>query len=55
MMKSWLNFGVLDLIFKVTAELELPDLSQKVLVCRISHEIFMHITLGHDGELIMFW
>ena len=38
-MKSWLGFGDLDLIFKVTAELKLPDLSQKVLVCTISHEL----------------
>ena len=29
----------LDLIFKVTAGLKLPYLSQKVLVCTISHEL----------------
>ena len=34
MMNSWLGFGDLDLIFKVTA-----NLSQKVLVCTISHEL----------------
>ena len=39
MMKSWLGFGDLDLIFKVTAGLKLPTLSQKVLVCIISHEL----------------
>ena len=39
MMKSWLGFGDLDLIFKVTAGLQLPNLSQKVLVCTISHEL----------------
>ena len=31
MMKSWLGFGDLELIFKVTAGLKLPNLSQKVL------------------------
>ena len=35
--KSWLGFG--DLIFKVTVGLKLPNLSQKVLVCTISHEL----------------
>ena len=55
-----------DLIFKVTAGLKLPNLSQKVLVCTISHELVMNwlavfkricmdITLGHDEELIRFW
>ena len=39
MMKSCLGFGDLDLIFKVTAGLKLPNLSQKVLVCTISHEL----------------
>ena len=39
MMKSCLDFGDLDLIFKVTAELKLPNLSQIVLVCTISHEL----------------
>ena len=39
MMKSGLGFGDLDLIFKVTAVLKLPNLSQKVLVCTISHEL----------------
>ena len=33
MMKSSLGFGDLDQIFKVTAGLRLPNLSQKVLVC----------------------
>ena len=31
-------FGDLELFFKVTAGLKLPNLSQKVLVCTISHE-----------------
>ena len=31
-------FCYLDLFFKVTAGLKLPELSQKVLVCTISHE-----------------
>ena len=39
MMINWLGFGDLDLIFKVTAELKLPNLSQKVLVRTISHEL----------------
>ena len=39
MLKSWLGFGDLDLIFKVTAGLKLPNLSQNVLVCTISHEL----------------
>ena len=39
MMKSWLDFDDLDLIFKVTAGLKLPNLSQNVLVCTLSHEI----------------
>ena len=39
MMKSWLGFVDLDLIFKVTAGLKLSNLSQKVLVCTISHEL----------------
>ena len=37
-MKSLLGFGDLDLFFKVTAGLKLPHLSQKLLVCQISHE-----------------
>ena len=39
MMKSWLDFGVHDQIFKVTAGLKMPNLSQKVLVCTRSHEL----------------
>ena len=57
-----IRFRDLDLIFKVTAGLKLPNLSQKVLVCTISHDwltdfnqICMDITLGHDEELIRFW
>ena len=34
-----IRFGDLDLIFKVTAGLKLPNLSPKVLVCTISHEL----------------
>ena len=33
-----ISFGDLDLFFKVTAGLKLPNLSQKMLVCPISHE-----------------
>ena len=39
MMKSWLGFGDFDLILKVTTRLKLPNLSQKVPVCTISHEL----------------
>ena len=39
MVKIWLGFGALDIIFKVTAGLKLPNLSPKVLVCTISHEL----------------
>ena len=38
-MKSCLGFGDLDLIFKVTVGLKLPNLSQKVLMWTISHEL----------------
>ena len=38
-MMSWLGFGDLDLIFNVTVWLKLPNLSPKVLVCTISHEL----------------
>ena len=33
------SFGDLDLIFKATAGLKPPNLSPKVLVCTISHEL----------------
>ena len=33
-----IRFRNLDLIFKGTAGFELPNLSQKVLVCMLSHE-----------------
>ena len=36
---SCLGFGDLDQIFKVTVGLRLPNLSPKVLVCTISHEL----------------
>ena len=32
-----ITFGDLDLIFKVTARLNPPNLSQKVFVCMLSH------------------
>ena len=50
-MKSWLGFGDLDLISKVTVGLKLPNLSQKVLVCTISHELigrFQPDLLGYN-------
>ena len=39
MMKSLLGFSELDIIFKITAGLKLPNLSPKVLVCTISNEL----------------
>ena len=48
-MKSWLGFGDLDIIFKVSAGLKLPKLSQKVLVCTISHEL--HIVCRFQPDL----
>ena len=51
MMKSLLGFGDHDIIFKVTAGLQLPNLSQKVLVCTISHELvvrFQPDLLGYN-------
>ena len=38
MMKNLIAFGDLGLFFKVSAGLKLPNLSQKVFVCTISHE-----------------
>ena len=37
MIKSWIGFGDLDLIFKVTVRLNPPKLSQKVFECMLSH------------------
>ena len=37
MIKNWIGFGDLDLIFKVTVRLNSPKLSQKVFVCMLSH------------------
>ena len=58
-MMSLLGFGDLDLIFKVTAELKLPNLTQKCLCAPYLmnwltdfNQICMDITLGHDEELI---
>ena len=39
MTKSCLGVGDLDLIFKATSRDKLPNLSPKVLVCTISHEL----------------
>ena len=62
MMKSWLGLGDIDLIVKVTAGLKLPNLSQNVLVCTISHELVgrfqpdLHgYNIVHDEELIWVW
>ena len=49
MMKSWLGFRDLDLIFKVTAELKLPNLSQKVLACTITLELVGRFTPDLHG------
>ena len=57
-----IRFGDFDLFIMVTAGLKLQNLSQKVLVCPISHEpsadfdqICMDITFGHDKKLNRFW
>ena len=60
-----IGFDDLDLVFKVTAGLKLPNLKPKVFLCSISHELVgrfqldlhgynigMDITSGHDEELI---
>ena len=62
MMKSCFDFGDLDIVFKVSAGHKLPNLSQKVLVCIISHESAggfkpdLHgYNIGHDKKLNRFW
>ena len=55
MMLSWLGFGDLDLIFKVTVGLKLPNLSQKVLVCTISHELVVRFQPNLHGYNIGTW
>ena len=35
-----IRFGDRDLIFKVTAGLQLQNINQKMLVCLLSHELF---------------
>ena len=55
MMKSWLGFGDLNLIFKVTAGLKLPNLSPKVLVCTISHELVGRFQPDLNGYNIVTW
>ena len=61
MMKIWLGFGYLDIIFKVTAGLKLPNLSQKCLSVPYLmnwladfSQICMDVTLGYDEEQIWF-
>ena len=44
-----------DLIFKVTAGLKLPNLSQKVLVCIISHELVGRFQPDLHGYNIGTW
>ena len=39
--KKLIDFGDLDLIFKVSARLNPPNLSQKVFVSMLSHDHFM--------------
>ena len=57
-----LGFGDLDLFFKVTAGLKLPNLSQRCLCAQYLmnqlvdfNQICMDITFGHDKKLNMFW
>ena len=49
------GFGDLDLIFKVTAGLKLPNLSQNVLVCPISHELVGRFQPDLHGYNIGTW
>ena len=60
-MKSLLGFGDLDLIFKVTAGLKLPNFIKKALCAlylmnRLAdfRQICIDITLGYDEELSRF-
>ena len=55
MMKSWLGFDDFDLAFKVTAGLKLPNLSPKVLVCTISHELVGRFQPDLHGYNIGTW
>ena len=55
MMMSWLGFGDLDIIFKVTAGLKLPNLNPKVLVCTISHELVDRFQPDLHGYNIGTW
>ena len=55
MMKSSLGFGDLDLIFKVTAGLKLPNLSQKEIVCTISHKLVGRFQPDLHGYNIGTW
>ena len=55
LMKSWLGFGDLDLIFKVTVGLELPNLSQKVLLYSIPHELVGRFQPDLHGYNIGTW
>ena len=53
--KSWLGFGDNDLIFKVTAGLTLPNLSQKMLLCTVSHELVGRFQPDLHGYNIGIW
>ena len=55
MMMSWLGFGDLDLIFKVTAGLKLPNLNPKVLVCTISYKLIDGFQPDLHGYIIGTW
>ena len=55
MIKSWLGFGDLDLVFMVTAGLKLPNLSPKVLVCTISHKLVGRFQPDLHGYIIGTW
>ena len=46
------GFGDLDLIFKVTAGLKLPDLSQKVLLCTMSNELVGRFQPDLPGDIL---
>ena len=54
-MTIWLGFGDHDLIFRVTVGLKLPNLSQKMLVCTISHELVGRFQPDLHGYNIGTW
>ena len=57
MVKSWLGFGDLDIIFKVTVGQTAKFIAKSYLMNWLAdfNQICMDIIFGHDEELIRFW